>query len=753
MLIMYARCLKELGKLDHYVNKALRQLLSRAAAAEQDRLQQKSRLRVGPNPETKYPEATAISGFLGDMLEISTSLDKEVRIPLANFFCDVELEGAPVYDDGQDSFSLFVNMRSLLVDEFAAQKISMRIVSSGGSGNREIWLHTKEPVTFKPGRNKVQLQSGAMMAGDYQVDQIRLSASNVLLLYEREAGQPVDKSVTIFKNPRVTLYQRAKSLDVRLIGTKDVRLDKNNTLDLEVSTGWNTLINCEVKIRAATGGLRLLMGEATAIGSRQPTKRTDSGSFEFGTIPADSSVTIRFPFTVEHDVVNVAVKVEVIYSTDRGTFTFFKTSSVPISLALGVNVQDVFKHNALFSRFTVSTASSSPLRLFKSELLGSEIFDSHFGVPPSNPIVVFPKQPASLLYKITRKPEMSVGPQTKKTMYLKLHYSVVQDEIMTLFEQSLTEDLEGTSLRQYSKLVISKVLTWVQDSLSAYALEKATLLGEIRPDLLADINWEKQFPGLEPAVGGSGISSQLATFVQTWLRNHPIMLLPSPDLGTIQPSSIVIPVDIPPITIVHTADIQFQDPALNSVADPVAGCPTVCINQLVPATLHLRWTRIWDTTCAAPPIQGKVTPPARDLDLEFSYELTAPPDTWLLGGRRKGHFVIPAVSEGGVGLTSTPEMEADIPLLLIPLREGWLAYPGVEIREVKGTLAGEMDSGAVAMHHGHCETDGKNVGETVRVVADRGKVTLSLDASGPGGGPLVLESERGGLGGCGRVVV
>jgi hypothetical protein len=46
--------------------------------------------------------------------------------------------------------------------------------------------------------------------------------------------------------------------------------------------------------------------------------------------------------------------------------------------------------------------------------------------------------------------------------------------------------------------------------------------------------------------------------------------------------------------------------------------------------------------------------------------------------------------------------------------------------------------------------DYRNLGETVHVIADRAKVTLSLDASGPGGGPLVLESERLGL--EGRVV-
>ncbi|KAK3320103.1 trafficking protein particle complex subunit 10 [Cercophora scortea] len=769
-LVMYARCLKELRRLDDYANKALRQLLTKVAAAEKDRFQQKSLVRVGPKSKIQFPEASAISGFLADLLTVSASLDKEVRIPLASFFCDVELEGTPVYDDGQDSFSLRLRLRSLLVDEFEAPVISLRLVSPATGGSKEIWLQTKAPVTLKPGRNKVQLHSTVMMAGDYEADQIRLSSSNVLLHYERDPGLPPDKLLDILKSPRVTLYQRANSFDVRLVGTRDVRLDKNNTLDLELLTGWNAVTSCEVKIRSATGGLRLLMSEATVPGPTKPSKRADGGSFSFGPIPVESSVAVRFPYTVEQDVVNVAVKVEVTYSTEKGSFTFYKTSSVPIALALGVNVQDVFKHNALFSRFTVSTVSASPLRLFKSELQGSEIFDSHFGVPPGAPVLVFQKQPAGLLYKITRKPGSILGPKTKKTMYLKIYYNIVQEEIEALFEQTLRQDLDGTPLRDYTKLVVSEALVRLQSGLSGYDLEKAAILGELETKFLADVDWEKRFPGLGPAIAtgaskdssdendGNSIAAKLAAFMRSWLHRHPKIVVPAPDAVTAQPKSILIPVDVPPVTVVHTADIRFQKP-LQSVTgnadDDDTGHPTFCINQLIPATLHLQWTRIWDT--AGTESKAGKGAGARAEDLEFSYELSAQSDTWLLGGRRKGHFVIPAVATangGRGGLTSTPDTEADIPLMLIPLREGWLSYPAIEVREVKAGGGGggvDGDEDIKGGGHGHCETDCRNLGETVLVVAERKKVTLSLDASGLGGGPLVLECERAGLGG--RVVV
>ncbi|KAL2019357.1 hypothetical protein VTK56DRAFT_9737 [Thermocarpiscus australiensis] len=746
MLVMYARCLKELNRLDDYVNRALRQLLCKAAAAERDRLRQKSQLRIGLLSTGQYPETSAISGFLADLLNCSASLEKDVRIPLTSLFSDIGLDGPPFYDDGQDSFSLFLDFHSLLVDEFEAASASLRISSPGSGGSKEIWLQTKGPVTIRPGPNKIRLQSTAMMAGTFEVDQVRLRSNKVVLHYERDVNRPLDKSSTALKNPRVTLYQRASCLDVQLMGARDLQLDKKKSLDLELSTGWNAIKTCEVKVKSATGGLRLVMSEAQVLGSPQPIK-SDGGSFTFGAMDAHSSLRLRIPFTVEQDLLDVTVRAEVAYSTDKGSFTFCKASSVPISLALEVNVQDVFKHDALFSRFAVSPANDSPLRLFKSELLSSDLFESHFGLPPSQPVLVFPKQPTSLLYKITRKPGTKLGPKVKKTLYLKLSYSVIQDEIDELFKRTLTRDLQETPLSEFSKLVVSQVLNWVRNGLSADLLEKVTLLGELSTSFLSGVKWETQFAGLglAPTDQAGNSSLSLATFMREWLRQHPRLVLPDPDAATFHANTILIPVDIPPVSVVHTADIRFQDPLRTvSGTDPAAGgCPTVCVNQLLPATLHLKWTRIWDTAA----VDGAA---ARAQDLEFEYEITAPADTWLVGGRRRGHFVIPAVAgdEQMMMMSSTPDTEADIPLMLIPLREGYLSYPSVEIREV----VGGDEAGFGQEGHGHCETDYRNLGETVFVVADRAKVTLSLDASGASGGPLVLECERGGLG-RGRAVV
>lgn len=767
MLVMYSKCLREMKRNDEYVRVVLK-LLSKAATSERERIQSKGTLKLGDNDPKDHPEIDLFKGFLPDFLDAAKSFGKEVKHSLQNFFTHIELDGTPVYDDSQDSFSLTLKLRSVLADPLPVDKAMLRIATAGGA--RELWLENLESLDLKPGRNKIRLRCNSMNPGIYEVDRIQLHSGSLKLNFERQAFQPIDRRAVNLRNPYVVLFQRADALDLRLEPATIVQLDRDNAMDLELRTGWNDVSKCDIRVRPSTGGLRLLTAEARIVGDGdQPQPYTpEAGLFSFSDLEAESVVRLRIPFTTEHDVANVSVKVEVKYTTESGTFTLTKTPSISLALKLGVNVQDVFKHSALYSRFTVSTSSSSPLRLFKSELAESEVFETKYGVPPGNPVIIFPKQPASLLYQIKRKAGIKIGPKTNKIMYLKLFYSVLQDEITDNIRDSMIASLQDTPLWPYSRLVVTAVLQQVRQDLTAYDLERAAILGELPTGFLAETKWQHHFFGLGITSDGQDAAASLTYFIVDWTRRNPIISAMRP-IDPTQQQSILIPVDIPSMAVVHTADIQLQRPVPSLVQPADIGeSPVACVNQLLPATLHLKWTRVWDTDRidSASPEDDEA---AGD---EFSYEVTAPGDSWLVGGRKKGHFVIPAPpppsSTGGGGdddarLSSSPINEADIPLVMIPLREGFLPYPSVEVREISrggsdaggggGGLGGDSghDGGAKNSLAGHCETDYRNLGETVRVVADRARVTVSLDASGPGGGPLVLESERVLVGEAARV--
>ncbi|KAL7793048.1 trafficking protein particle complex subunit 10 [Trichoderma ceciliae] len=730
MLIMYCQCLDEMNPKGEHVGVALK-LLTKYCAAEKERLQKKSgSFRF--SQEKSYPDAWPVTGIVEKLTRLAKSLSKEVKIPFENFFTDVDLGGVPEYEDNQDGCSLNINIRSLLPEEIAFDVAKLRISSVDEGPSREQVFEAAAGSTIKllPGKNKIRLNCKSINSGRYKIDRLDLSSKNLVLHFERDVNASTSSTTDIFKNPDVMLFQRTGTFDVIMSASKQTSLDKNNSLDLMIHTGWNSIKECVIRVKPATGGLRFLTTEAAFVGSSvEFAKPPEAGVFCFGAIGADTVVTIRFEYSVEQDVADVSAKIEATYITEADdTFHLVKFLAIPVALALGVNVQDVFKHQALFSRFNVSTATSSPLRLFKSELLSSDLFDSVFGVPPANPIFLFPKQPASLLYKVKRKPGAKAGKRGGRTMYLKLDYSLLEVEMEELIRRSLTEALKTTPLTQYSNFIMATAWREFKGRLLPRDLEQATVTGEMTTTSLRDIVWEKHFAGIGGAPGvGDDAAEQLSTFLQTWQKANGRLAIPTS--GTVDPASILIPVEVPALSVLHTADICLQSLIPSPIVDSNGGgLPTVCTNQMLPATLHLKWTRIWDADSSV-----------RD-DQEFSYEVTAPADTWLVGGRRKGHFVIPGPSASSPAetMTSTPETEAEIPLILIPLREGWLPYPLIEIREVVNTEGGDGGQATVL----GCEVDLRNLGETVRVVGDRSGMTVSLDASGPGGGPLVFESER-----------
>jgi len=576
-----------------------------------------------------------------------------------------------------------------------------------------------------------------IIPGTYLVNHVSLHASNVILKFEQGNTVPAQsKEDRFLRCPKLLVYQQPAAFDVKLYASKYMHLNRNRSLELELSSGWNDVQNGELQIRAATAGLRLQTSEAKVVtGSLDLHRKAEVGTIRFGAMSPGTELKIRVPFSLEYEVDEISLKLEISYTTNKGDFFFATAPRMSIVLPLGVNVQDVFKHKALFSRFTISSATMSPLRLLSSKLEGSDVFQAEVGISLERPVVIFPRQAASMLYKVTKS---SSQPSTRhgsakltSALSLVLHYICLEEEIDNAVTHALQQNLSDTPLYSYIRLVVNSVLSELHRQMSSQDLEQTAVLNEVSTAPLTNVRWKDHFNGLGRTVeGNEDIPTLLADKIQSWQKeNTGVQLLPiSLDETTISNSrSIIIPVDVPSITVLHTADVKlFKKPSTGVV-------PT---NQPIPATLNIKWTKIWNTDS---PTDSPSSGP--DDGIEFVYEITAPTDTWLIGGRRKGHFKIPSASQEQTRKSFT------FPVILIPLREGFLSYPTLDIRPapvVKVIRPGSSDGGAAQIHENivTCETDYKNAGETIRVVSDARKTTVSLDASGPQGGAWLLESER-----------
>ncbi|PFH59858.1 hypothetical protein XA68_11778 [Ophiocordyceps unilateralis] len=727
MLMMYSRCLLETQSNDEFVRVALK-LLTRACAATKARLREKPALRRGRGVGV-LDESCLLYGIIDKLFGLAESLPSETKVTLASLFTDVQLAEPPRYEDGRDACFVSVTLFSLLPQDMVAEAAKMVATSIDDGPCKAITFEKRGQFRLMPGQNKVTLECKSVVPGLYKITHLSLRSHQLLVYYDSGLDEATESDM-LFRQSTIRLFQRTSSLDVQARASNLVALDKNSSLDVELSTGWNDLKSCEMRLRPATGGLRLLTAEARVMDSLVELARPpESGTFVLGPLGEGRSVTLRIPYTVEQDVADVSVKMEVTY-VDQADETFFlaKTPTVAVSLAVGVNVQDVFKHEALFSRFSVSTATWSPVYLEESSLQDSELFEASFGAWPAGTATIFPKQPASLLYRIKRKAGMGrAGNKAERTLHLSLSYTVLQTEVEALVRESVARTLRASSLKQYSRLAADCVVAEVRNRVQAHDLERAALVGALATGFLEGVGWDRFFVGLG-VVPGTGREAQvvLKEALDGWLASHARIGVKRCQ----ERKTMTIPVEVPSVSVVHTADIRL---------DGLPSTSTAYINQPIPATLFLRWTRNWDTET-----QGR-------REQEFSYEVTAPAESWLIGGRRRGRFIIPSSSAAASGLmtgkatstttasssssssSSAPETEAAIPLMLIAQREGRLPFPSVEVREMVTT---DEKTGETAVA---CEVDWRNLGETVCVGARRRLVSVSLDASGPGGGPLVLD--------------
>ena len=158
MLVMYAKCLKQLQRKDEYVRVILK-LLSKAAMAEKERFERKLPPQLGRPGSHGHEELVPNELYLDELLQITRTSSHEVKVPLETFFSIVEVDGTPIYHSGRDTFALKLRLRYLLSEDMNIEKAKVRITSVQGDSTRDVWLESDGPLLFKCGNVNLVVQS------------------------------------------------------------------------------------------------------------------------------------------------------------------------------------------------------------------------------------------------------------------------------------------------------------------------------------------------------------------------------------------------------------------------------------------------------------------------------------------------------------------------------------------------------------------------------------------------------------------
>lgn len=320
----------------------------------------------------------------------------------------------------------------------------------------------------------------------------------------------------IINQVRILVWPLPKALEARLAQYNKIHLEQPRSLQIEVNTGWNHISHGNILLRGGSAGLRLrtadtllLSGNTTIVDHSQP------GKIGFGEIHTDTTMVLIIPYDLESDLKEITVKIEVSYKTAKGEFTYACNHKVPSLLPLGVNVQDTFHEDALFSRFTISTANSVPLRI--SRCYVEDSLDLEVSSPSLADVKldVFARQPLSLMSRIRQKrrngrvPDFKVSGQAR--LLLNTEYQCLDQEVCQTVEQCFAKALVGSGSGKFIRLLRPLLLSKLRSKLSIQELEVIGIRREIILDTILDNDWSMVFVGIKPA-----LHQELAKWLMDW---------------------------------------------------------------------------------------------------------------------------------------------------------------------------------------------------------------------------------------------
>lgn len=314
------------------------------------------------------------------------------------------------------------------------------------------------------------------------------------------------------KRPYIYCYPPVNGLEARITTPHHINLEELRTVEVQLESGWNDIKKGVIRVRPATAGLRLRVAEATVVyGKINVTANQDAGNIEFTEFGPGSFARFRIPYTVEENHATLSARLEVAYETELGKFSYVSTSMIVSTLPVSVNVQDIFKDDTLFSRFTISPAMLIPLRVLSCHIPSSEIYDVQSSMNEKVALDVFPKQPASVLFKIKQRGEGG-GAQTrgssKHPLRLTVEFTCLDEECLSVVKQKFATNIENSKFRDLSRLLTPHIVEAFRTQLSTPDMETIGLVREVEMLSYGNVQWDTVL---------SALSGSLHDEVKAWL--------------------------------------------------------------------------------------------------------------------------------------------------------------------------------------------------------------------------------------------
>lgn len=711
-LELYANCMKKLGRHGEYVSSLLT-LLGQPRGSKQTR------------------STSTIDSHLVDLWTFSGKLTTSISAKLSDFFFIKGIAPEIRHYEDRDGFFIPMEIASFLGGSAGRlellEGLEMILSSMYDSTMPTITL-TGPPLTVGSLSRKIELGANLSVCGWYAIDRLQTKVGNIVFREDYKALRlSLDDQLksSSLASLRFLVYPLPRSLQATASPAPFLHLAQPRSILVSLETGWNEIQSCTLSVKSGTAGLRLRLREAECDSdgnsgiSSLVDPRDGTQAICLKDCAAGSTHKLQIPYTVEHaEVPVINAKLDVEYSTAKGDFIYSTFVAVNTILPVSVNVQDVFQESVLLSRFTISPATLVPLRLWKCDMQGSGdmyAIESHVNV--QGVMDVFPKQPASLLYKITRPQRSTALIKQDKSLALSVKFSCLDEVVLKTMERHFIACITISPVARLVQPLCAHLLTTFRSQWSAQDLEVIGLCHEIEIWPFEDLGWDAVLTGFNVK------TKELArTWLRKWHRDNAVIPIYQ-DVGDeedIPSRQIVIPVDIPAPSMVVTVSLEV-DPRRTEAAK---------IGEALLAELQTSYTRNW----AAPELSSQ-----ENGQLEISFEVLAPAENWVIGGMRKGYFL------------ADEEMHS-VPIILLPQRTGHLLLPSIE---VKCYPAETLNNGVIPTEGTRvpCEVDIRSLAQSVHVVSGLRETVHEIDIDADAQGQASSEKRSYLVGSKNRVLL
>ncbi|ETI24020.1 hypothetical protein G647_03389 [Cladophialophora carrionii CBS 160.54] len=693
LLRIYADCLRNLDRPSDYAKCLISCLHSASKAHSKDSTESLS---------------TSKQYYIDELFRVLPTIPA-TTLPAVSLFRIAAVSKTIFPLERRDGFSTSVDIACLPgVCAPSIKEIKLRLVTKDGSDPRHILLALRDEVVITAASTTVTLETPVTTQGWYVPDDLELCIGNLRLLHHFKLGQDgeASRSEQSFGAHSAVVpllvYPSYRSFGVKMYPFPIVHLAEVRRLLLQVRPGRNNIKQCKLRLRTATAGLRLNIHDSKLVDERRKSvclstaREGDALLMIMNDLGPDSVTDVEIPYTMEvASEPAVTLRIEANYETDEGTFTFHDTLFVKVILPVTVNVQDVFRRDFMYSKFTVSPSTMVPLRLIGCKLEDNDFCHLVTGGSFDEPFVVFPKHPANWTVRLIPKRKDVKG--TVGRMTLVVDFQSLDGVIFAILETHFVQEFLRSDYAFAARLLASHLVERVRSTWTEQDVEVAGLLQEFEVWKMEDMEW----PSVLCAFDGD-TRANIENWLRDWHSRTPRIKFSA---SKVPQRQLKLFVDVPPRPLLVLAFLDLNDSATTS--------STATVGQPIMAELVIT-------------MEDKV-----DFELEGSFELVAPSDSWLIGGRRKGN----------VWLTQQPTR---IQIVLFPQHLGHLLIPTVTLRCRRRAPNSGKDEWVDVTSELHNPTHGRSV----LVTPDLRSTTVEIFGAIPddGTGRLIASESRGGVG-------